>query len=145
MKNLSIIDRIFFLINCFSLTLLILSYTSPYISPVIFWPIAFLGLLFPILFCINICFLIYWFIKLKKQIWPNIIILLISLFDRFCFELNEEKEIEDTILHEIAHALAWTYDRFKGHGKIWKDWARKVGANPKACSKSNLAQPKNHR
>ncbi len=79
MKNLSIIDRIFFLLNCFSLTLLILSYTSPYISPVIFWPIAFLGLLFPMLFCINICFLIYWFIKLKKHILPNIIILLFGL------------------------------------------------------------------
>lgn len=59
-------------------------------------------------------------------------------------ELNEEKEIEDTILHEIAHALAWTHDKFKGHGKIWKDWARKVGANPRACSKANLAKPKNH-
>tara|TARA_R100001594_G_scaffold147001_2_gene199297 strand:- start:881 stop:1321 length:441 start_codon:yes stop_codon:yes gene_type:complete len=59
-------------------------------------------------------------------------------------ELNEEREIEDTILHEIAHALAWTHDKFKGHGKIWKDWAIKVGATPKACSKANLAQPKNH-
>jgi predicted SprT family Zn-dependent metalloprotease len=59
-------------------------------------------------------------------------------------ELNEEKEIEDTILHEIAHALAWTHNKFKGHGKIWKDWARKVGATPKACSKANLAKPTNH-
>ena len=25
-----------------------------------------------------------------------------------------------------------------------KDWARKIGATPKACSKANLAQPKNH-
>ena len=57
---------------------------------------------------------------------------------------NNEAEIEDTILHEIAHALAWINDRFTGHGKIWKDWARRIGANPKACSKSNLARPKNH-
>ena len=59
-------------------------------------------------------------------------------------ELNKEKEIEDTILHEIAHALAWIHDKCGGHGKIWKDWARKVGAVPKACSKSNLIHPKKH-
>ena len=35
-------------------------------------------------------------------------------------------------------------NKFAGHGKIWKDWARRIGANPKACSKSNLARPKNH-
>ena len=59
-------------------------------------------------------------------------------------ELNGEKEIEDTILHEIAHALAWIHDKCRGHGNIWKDWARKVGAKPKACSKANLVKPKNH-
>ena len=59
-------------------------------------------------------------------------------------EENNEAEIEDTILHEIAHALAWINDRFTGHGKVWKYWARKIGANPKACSKANLTKPKNH-
>ena len=59
-------------------------------------------------------------------------------------ELNEESEVEDTILHEIAHALAWTHNKFTGHGKIWKDWARKIGANPKACSKNDLIKPEKH-
>ena len=59
-------------------------------------------------------------------------------------ELNEEKEVEDTILHEIAHALAWIHNKVTGHCKVWKDWARKVGATPKACCKSDLVQPKNH-
>ena len=57
---------------------------------------------------------------------------------------NEEGEIEDTILHEIAHALAWINDRFTGHGKIWKDWARRIGANPKRCGKRGLNKPSNH-
>ena len=59
-------------------------------------------------------------------------------------ELNKESEVEDTILHEIAHALAWTHNKFTGHGKIWKDWATKIGATPKACSKSNLINPEKH-
>jgi predicted SprT family Zn-dependent metalloprotease len=59
-------------------------------------------------------------------------------------ELNKEEEIEDTILHEIAHALSWIYDGFTGHGRIWKRWAMKVGANPKRCSKNNLQHPQAH-
>ena len=59
-------------------------------------------------------------------------------------ELNDEEEIEDTILHEIAHALAWINNKCRGHGKVWKDWARKVGANPQRCGKSNLNHPENH-
>ena len=59
-------------------------------------------------------------------------------------EENSEEEVEDTILHEIAHALAWINDRASGHGKIWKSWAKKVGANPSAVSKHKLIKPKNH-
>ena len=59
--------------------LLLLSYTAPYISPSLFWPTAFLGLLFPILFITNLFFLILWLFKLKKLIWPNVIVLAIGL------------------------------------------------------------------
>jgi hypothetical protein len=37
-----------------------------------------------------------------------------------------EAEVEDTILHEIAHALT----PGSGHGRLWKIMARKLGANP---------------
>ena len=79
MKNLTIINKLIFLINSLSLLLLLLSYLSPYINPLIFWPISLLGLIFPILFIINLIFLIYWFIQLKKQIWANIIVILIGV------------------------------------------------------------------
>ena len=39
-----------------------------------------------------------------------------------------ESEVRDTILHEIAHALAGVK---AGHGPEWKAAAVKVGANPK--------------
>mgnify|MGYP001336930238 CR=1 FL=1 len=78
MKNLSIINKIIFLINSISLFLLLISYISPYTNPNIFSPISFIGLLFPLLFILNFLFLIYWITCFKKQIWPNIIILLIG-------------------------------------------------------------------
>lgn len=41
--------------------------------------------------------------------------------------LNTQEQMEDTIKHEIAHVMAGPA---AGHGWQWKEWARKVGANP---------------
>jgi len=75
MKGLSLINKLLYLINSICLILLLTSYLSPYISPTIFWPISFFGLLFPILYCINILFFIYWMFGFKKPIWANLIVL----------------------------------------------------------------------
>jgi len=79
MTKLSLINKLLYLLNSISLFLLIVSYLSPYISPIILWPISFVGLIFPILYLINIMFLLYWIIGLKKPMWANIIILLIGI------------------------------------------------------------------
>ncbi|MDC0249261.1 endonuclease/exonuclease/phosphatase family protein [Flavobacteriales bacterium] len=79
MKGLSLINKLLYLINSICLLLLILSYLSPAISPTLFWPISFFGLLFPVFYVINSLFLIYWIIGFRKQSWPNIIVLLIGI------------------------------------------------------------------
>jgi predicted SprT family Zn-dependent metalloprotease len=43
--------------------------------------------------------------------------------------LNDEAQVRETILHEIAHAL--TPD--DGHGELWKQKCREIGADPKRC------------
>lgn len=53
---------------------------------------------------------------------------------------NNEAVALDTILHEVAHALAGPAAR---HGWEWKQWAVKLGARPKACAAATgLVQPK---
>lgn len=42
---------------------------------------------------------------------------------------NTEEKVIDTILHEVAHALAGPG---AGHGPLWKRYARIVGADPTA-------------
>ena len=68
------------------------------------------------------------------------------LLSKWYVELNTEDEVKDTILHEIAHALA--YQRHgragHGHGRIWKSICREIGARPERCSKDKLNRPKNH-
>jgi predicted SprT family Zn-dependent metalloprotease len=54
-------------------------------------------------------------------------------------ELNTEVEVNDVILHEIAHALVG-----KGHGHdfVWKRKAAEIGAKPERCYDDTVAVPK---
>ncbi len=99
MKKLSLLNKFLFIINSISLTLLLLAYLSPFINPNLIWPISFLGLIFPLLYITNLIFLIYWFILIKKQIWANIIILLIGIqyMDDFIAFHSYEKSNKKTI------------------------------------------------
>jgi predicted SprT family Zn-dependent metalloprotease len=46
---------------------------------------------------------------------------------------QDAAQVRDTILHEIAHALA---GREAGHGPRWKAMCQKVGARPERCDKT---------
>lgn len=46
-----------------------------------------------------------------------------------------DEEAEDTIRHEIAHALDFEDRGTSDHSWRWKAWAVKVGANPERCGK----------
>ena len=46
---------------------------------------------------------------------------------------NPEESVLDTLLHEIAHALAGPE---AGHGPVWRAIAIRIGATPKACDNS---------
>ena len=49
-------------------------------------------------------------------------------------EANPESEVVDTILHEIAHALAsLEHQDDCGHDERWKAICRRIGARPEAC------------
>ena len=44
--------------------------------------------------------------------------------------INNRKEIKDTILHEIAHALVGSGN---GHNWVWKNKALEIGCNGERC------------
>lgn len=53
--------------------------------------------------------------------------------------LWSQEQVEDTILHEIAHALTPE----AGHGREWKAMCRKLGAKPERCFNSkDVPMPK---
>lgn len=52
--------------------------------------------------------------------------------------LNDFDEVNDTILHEIAHLLAGPE---AGHGPLWRRIARQIGAKPNRLAGANVAAP----
>ena len=44
--------------------------------------------------------------------------------------INDEAQVVDTILHEIAHALV---GHGHGHDSVWKAKCREIGAKPERC------------
>ena len=57
---------------------------------------------------------------------------------RHLVELNEENEVRDTILHEIAHALA---PRGSAHNAKWQAIAKSIGCNGDRCYGSEVVRP----
>ncbi len=53
-------------------------------------------------------------------------------------DLNPDAIIEDTILHEIAHAIVGPAEQ--AHGNVWKKTAQSIGAEPTACETSPYLQ-----
>lgn len=64
---------------------------------------------------------------------------------------NDWNDVLDTVMHEVAHALAGVEispkGRMMGHGKRWKTWAKRLGATPSAKAKftSNESDDRIHR
>jgi predicted SprT family Zn-dependent metalloprotease len=52
---------------------------------------------------------------------------------------NDEEQVRETILHEIAHALA---GEKAGHGEAWKAACARVGCKPERCDKGVAVMPR---
>jgi predicted SprT family Zn-dependent metalloprotease len=57
---------------------------------------------------------------------------------RHLVQLNDDRQVRETILHEIAHALA---PRGAGHGPVWKALARAIGCSGQRCYGPEVRRP----
>jgi endonuclease/exonuclease/phosphatase family metal-dependent hydrolase len=72
-RELSLFNRILLWINYFFVVALIISLFAKYISPQLFWLIAFFGLGFPYLVLINLAFVIYWLGQFRREVLISLI------------------------------------------------------------------------
>ena len=78
MKNLSLFEKFFFVLNSIFSTLLIFSIFFAYVKPSLIQNFSLFTLLTPIFSFINLFFLFFWIISLKKQFLLSFVCLLIS-------------------------------------------------------------------
>lgn len=78
MKNLSFAQKILLIFTWIFAILLLLAYLNPYIPVNLFPQLSLLSLIFPLLVSINLIFLIYWLVNLKKYFVIPLLILLLN-------------------------------------------------------------------
>jgi hypothetical protein len=73
-----ITNRIVLILNLISATGMLLAYLAPFINPAKFFIPALFGLAYPYLLMINLAFLCYWMIGLKKEIVISLFVVLLG-------------------------------------------------------------------
>ena len=66
MKQLPLPLRILLIINLLVVLGQVLAFIAAYISPAVFWPLAFFGLTYPVFLLLNFLFAIFWLIRKKR-------------------------------------------------------------------------------
>lgn len=104
MKKLNILDKLLFVVNSLLAILLLISFLSYYISPNTFSIISFLSFSIPFLMILNILFVVYWIVRLKKQFLLSTIVLLIGFqyITKF-YGFSEKKVLLSTDLKIMSY------------------------------------------
>jgi vancomycin resistance protein VanJ len=104
MKKLKGIDKIVFFFNSIIAAILLLSYLLPYVAPKSFAFLSVLSLAVPLLIILNALFVVFWLLKVKKQLLLSLLVLLLgfnhvtSLY-KFTSSRNVENENNLSIMN----------------------------------------------
>lgn len=78
-KKRSWFSSILLWLNWLAIAALALACLAPFVSPAVFWPLAFFGLLHPAFAFVNFLFLLWWLFRRKKTFIYPLALLLLSL------------------------------------------------------------------
>lgn len=111
-------------INVIIILSLIISYTAQWISPALFWPIAFFGLSLPLLSILNFFFIIYWLFRGRKFIIYPLVIFLISIpiLGRFINFGSNTEVVDISSPFKVLTYNVHVFDQY--HSKYGKTYAR---------------------
>ncbi len=100
---MKVFNKIVLFFNWVAILLLLGAYLAAFISPVMVWFIAFLGLAFPVIFIANAVFVIYWMVTLNWNFIYSLVALLIGIvtIQRFIQFGTKKEEVTDNYLNII--------------------------------------------
>jgi endonuclease/exonuclease/phosphatase family metal-dependent hydrolase len=91
--------------------LLLLAYSAPYINPSTFLFPAFLGLAYPYILLLNLIYLVYWIVRLKKEFLISLITILLGWGHLMNFlPLNFSDKSESASINEAAIVKIMSYN-----------------------------------
>lgn len=93
MKKLSLLDKFLFIVNSLLAAILLISFSSYYISPNSLPFIAIISLSVPVFILLNTLFVFYWMLRFKRQFLVSTLILLIGFQYLTSFYSFSEKKI----------------------------------------------------
>ena len=104
MKKLHFLDKLIYLVNSILAIVLLLSYLLPFVSPKNIPFFAILSLFAPLLIAINLVFVVYWLLRLKKQFLLSTIILLLGwTFNSTFFKIVGKNNVENNDLSVMSY------------------------------------------
>ena len=107
MKNLNWFEKVLFLFNCLAAIILLFAYLLPYIPPSKFALLSVFSLGVPFLIMVNLIFLVYWGLRLKKYFILSLVVLLGGI--NHVTSIYEISSSEDAIF-EDAHLKILSYN-----------------------------------
>lgn len=105
MKKLKWIDKVLFILNILGAFTLLLVYLLPFIPPKSFPFLAILSLGMPVLLTVNLLFVVYWLVRLKRQVFLSLIVLAIGfthITSLFNFNITAENEKHTQADNELS-------------------------------------------
>jgi len=97
MKKLKGINKIIFFLNSLVAAMLLLSYLLPFVAPKSFAFLSVLSLAVPLLIILNVCFMLYWLLKVKKQFIVSLFVLLLGYNHvTSLYKFTASTDIQDT-------------------------------------------------
>lgn len=115
MKGLTWFSKIIYIINVLAAFLLLLSYILVYVEPKQFSVLSVLSLAVPVLIIVNLLFLIYWILRLKKQVMVSAVVLLLGYnFIGSLYQFNgETPNSHDTTVISIMTYNVRIFNNYK--------------------------------
>ena len=96
MKKLNLFGKFVFFLNSLAALILLLAYILPYLEPKRFGFISVLSLTMPFLIIVNLMFLVYWLLNVRKQLLLSLIVLLIGFQHVISlYKFSGSKQVDD--------------------------------------------------
>ncbi len=112
MKSLSFGYKILFFINNIFALLLLFAYTTTFLSPVSFPFFAIINFSIPVLWFINLGFVLVWLLKLKKHIFLSLIVIALGWFHfQKLFVISESEKVNEPGLKVMSYNVMQFYNK----------------------------------